>query len=541
MRKLTVLLIAGLMLFSLSGLWANGGKEAAAPAAKVISNEYPPRPAGWTEKDATESFTFQVSAAISVLHPWEGTGNDTTGIVAYTIFDPLIEVAEDGSYIPSLAKSWKFNDDFSQIQINLRDDVYFQSGNKMTADDVIYRFTDIRDNKRYTASSVSGWRPYLGEIEKVNEYSLIIHFVKPMPRFWMLVAQARLEIADSKVWKQMGEAAFWQKPIGTGPYMVEKFDSANSIVKVTLRTDEHGYWGYKEGNKWTNVKNITIQYSPEGQTRLSALRAGEVQMIDTIPTTDKAILEKEGFVVQTMNPNNVVFLQTTSGPGKLFSNQKLREAISLAIDRKLIVDALLNGFGTACPWPARPGDYGYVDKQGYVYNVEKAKQLVKESGYNGQPIDFIYTTTTVNIAAELTQAIQSMAADVGLNLKLRPLEVAMYDEARTQQSYDLSLGAISDDGVQWWKVGAEVIGNDRFKTGYQNDELKALGKQLQTLLDPVKADETYKKVFEIETTTFAPNIYLYWPTIIDAWTQGVTGMLYHKEQFPDLSGIVLNK
>ncbi len=539
MRKLTVLILTVLVLFSAASLWAGGDKEAASKPVTAATGVYPAPPAGWTEADATESFTYQVSSALPILHPWDGGGNDTTGVVAYLIFDPLVRVDEEGNYVPSLATSWEFSADYSQIKLNLRDNVYFQSGNKFSADDVVYRFEDIRDNPNYPASSVRGWRQYLGEIEKVDDLTVIIHFAQPMPRFWMLATQARLMIADSKLWKEMGHDAFWQKPVGTGPYVVDKYDKANSIVKVALRTDEHGYWGYDDGKRWTNVKNITIQYSPEGQTRLAALRAGEVQMVDTIPTTDKAILEGEGFTVQTMNPNNVVFLQTASAPGDIFDNQKLREALSLSLDRELIVDALLSGFGKAANWPSRPGDYGYVDKQGYTFDPERAKQLVKESGYKGEAIDFIYTSSTVNIGGELTQAIQSMAADVGINLKIKPLEVAMYDDARANHDYDLALGAISDDGTMWWKLCAEVIGNDRFNTGFQNAELKALGKQAQTIIDPAKADAVFTEMYNIEMVDYAPNIYLYWPTIINAWDAGVTGMQYHKEQFPDLGGIVL--
>lgn len=502
---------------------------------------YPARPSGWKEADATKSFTYQVSSGLPSLHSWDATGNDTLGVFSYLVFDPLIEIDENGSYLPGLAKSWKFSDDYLEATIELRDDVYFTNGVKMTADDVIYRFEDIRDNQRYTAQQSKPWRPYLGVIDKLGPYSLKIHFKLPMPTWFIRATAPQLGIFCKSALEKVGYDAFWQAPVGTGAYVVKKFDKANGIVDLTLRTDEKGYWGYRASNKWTNIKNIKLQFSPEGQTRLSALRAGEVQMIDTIPTTDKAILEKGGFVVRPMNPKNVVFLQTASAPGDIFDNVKLRQALALSIDRKLIVDSLLSGYGVACTWPCRPSDYGYVNTNAYPFDPEKAKKLVAESGYKGQPIDFIYTASTVNIGNELTQAIQSMAADVGINLKIRPLEVAMYDQARSGHKYDLTLAAISDDLKMWWKIGAEVIGGDRFNTGFQNKQLKELGKQLQSTIDPAKTDQIFKQMYQIETTDFAPNIYLYWPTIINAWTPGITGLVFHLQQYPDLSAVVLLK
>jgi peptide/nickel transport system substrate-binding protein len=264
-----------------------------------------------------------------------------------------------------------------------------------------------------------------------------------------------------------------------------------------------------------------------------------VQVIDQVPTTDKAALERQGYTARVLRPNDVVFLQTASARGDIFDNQKLREALSLCLDRALIVDTLLTGFGIACTEPCRPGDLGYTGTQNIFYNPEKAKQLVAESGYRGQPINFIFTQSTVNIGNELCQAIQSMARDVGINLQIRMLETAIYDQARSNHEYDLCLAAIASSGKLWLKIANDVIGSDRFNTGFQNDRLKQLGKTIGTTVDPVRADELYKQLYAIETTDFAPDIYLYWPTLVTAWNPKVSGILFHFDQKVDLHAVVL--
>ena len=512
------------------------------PAAEEPAAEEPAaeEPAEWAEADATKSFTFHMAEKNPVLDKWTSRTNNAIKVISYLIFDPLIIMDEDGSYQPWLAKAWEFSDDFSSVTFELRDDVYFTNGAQMTADDVMFTFELLRDDAEHKPDNMAkNWRLFIGELEKVDDFSFTLHFTQPMPEFYYQVTDPSTQIICKSAYEEMGYEAFWEHPIGTGPYVVESWDQPNSILKVTLRTDEHGYWGYDYTGLHTNVKDITIANSPEGQTRLASLRAGEVQMINIVPTDEKANLDSEGFTTMVLVPMNAVWLQVNSAPGDILEDQRLREALSLSIDRDLIVETLLSGFATPAHWPSRPGDLGYVDKDGYVYDPEKAKQLVQESGYNGEEIELVYTTSTVNIGNELGQAIQSMAAEVGLNLKITPLESAVYNEARTNHDLDLALAGIGVSGNFWYKPVHDVTGTDRFNTGHQNQELKDLALSLESIIDPVAADAVYRQVYEIQTTTFEAVIYLYFPTYIGAWDSKVTGVMWHQNQFPDLKFLVI--
>jgi len=509
-------------------------------AAAPTTAAAPAKPANWTEASATKSFAYHVSEDIVTLHKWSTTTNNTLRVISYLVFDPLILQDEDGSYKPWLAKSWKFSDDAKSVTFELRDDVYFTDGTKMTADDVIFTIETIRDDKAHAPDSVaSNVRKFIGKLEKTGDFKFTLNLTQPMPEFYYQFTDPVLQVISKSAYEKMGYDAFWQHPVGTGPYVVESYNKPNSIINLTLRTDKNGYWGYRATDRYTNVKNITIKYSPEAQTRLASLRSKEVQMINLVPPTEKANLDKEGFTTQLLTSMNTYFLQVASGPGDIFENQKLREALSLSIDRDVIVKTLLNGYATAARWPARKGDLGYVDKAAIVYDKAKAIQLVKESGYKGEEIDFIYTSAYVNIGNELSQAIQSMAAEVGIKLKIRPLERAVYDEARLKHDFDLVLTSIGYSGNAWYKTAHDLIGMDRFKTGVQNKKLKDLAMSLENIVDEAKADAVYKQIYEIETTEFDPHIYLYWPSNINAWDPKVTGALWHRNQFPDLKFLVI--
>ena len=539
MKKTIVSLVVFLML--VMPLTAGGSKDSGATTTAGNSQAVAVKPANWKESDATKSFSYHVGSAIVSLDKWVATSNNTIQAIEYCIFDPILSRDEDGNLIPWLAKDWKFTDDFMAVTFYLRDDVYFTNGTKFTADDLIFTFERLRDDTtHYAAASVRNWRPYLGTLTKNGDYEVTLNLNMKMPEFSYLIIDPAIGVICKSAYESMDYDTFWRKPIGTGAYVVESWDSANNICKMTLRSDPNGYWGYKAYGTYTNVKNLTVQYSPEGQTRISSLRSGEVQMIEDIPTTSKATLERDGFITQAMRPVNLTFLQTASARGDAFDNQKLREALSLCIDRELIVESLLSGFAIPCTEPCRPGDLGYTGVQNIFYNPERAKQLVAESGYDGRPLNFIFTTSVVNIGNELSQAIQSMAASVGINLRINMLEVAVYDQDRLAHQFDLVLSNIADSGNYWFKIGNNVIGQDRFNTGFQNARLKQLGLDLGDALDPNEADKIYKEMYSIETKEFAPNIYLYFPTRVHSWVRNATGMRFHGAQIPNLHAVVLN-
>jgi peptide/nickel transport system substrate-binding protein len=262
----------------------------------------------------------------TTMDKWAHVANNTTNAICYLVFDPILILDEEGNLRPWIAESYEFAKDDTWVKFKLREDVYFTNGVQLTADDLIFTFERLRDDRQHLPDSVvRNWRNYIGVLEKNDKFTVTLNLSQPMPEFWYLIVDPTFQLICKSAYEQMGYDAFWQHPVGTGAYVVESWDAANSICKMTIRTDEHGYWGYKAANTYTNVKNITIQYSPEGQTRLASLRSGEVHVIDNVPTTDKTTLERQGFRTSVLRPKNAVFLQTASAKGDIFDNQKLRE------------------------------------------------------------------------------------------------------------------------------------------------------------------------------------------------------------------------
>ncbi len=495
------------------------------------------QPDGWTEADAAETLDFHTSSACYTLDGYATVAGDTGYTMTNLVWDTLI-IRDDttGEYESWLAESYEIAADGSSMTFKLRQDAYFSNGGQVTADDAVFSFNRlINDTERIPDNGAKAVRQYVSSIDKTDEFSFVVNFKVPNPEFTYFLCS--FPILCEKAYNEMGYDAYFAAPVGSGPYTVGNFDSANSNATFNLRTDEHGWWGYDYADSYTNVKTINVAYAPEATTRLASLRAGEANIVSDVPTTDADALTADGYKIEVLPATTYVFLQFRCDSGSVFSNRDLREAMSLCIDRKSIVAALLGGYGVAATTNALPGNLGYREDIAYEYNVEKAKELVEKSGYNGEPIKFIYTTSTVSIANELAQAIQSMATEVGINLQVTPLEVAVYDDARSSRDYDMSIASILKSGNMWFKTAAEVIGNDRFNTGLENTELMNLGHEIGTTMDQAKLDELLGKMAGIELTEFEPNIYLYFPTLLYAQDPKVSDVCWHSEHRADLKFI----
>ena len=549
MKRFLALMLAFVLVLS---CFAGCGKkeEAAAPAesqAPVAEIEQAPvaapeAPAEWDESQATETLVMHISSQAHTLSKWETSAGDMLTDLCFLVFDPMLKMYEDGSIGGWLAEEYKMADDSMSIYFKLREDVWFTNGSKFNADDVAFTFEQIlTDTEHYPDSTTKNWRNYVDHVEVTGEYECTMYFKKLMPEFWGLIVDNSTQIIDKETFEEIGWEAYFASPVGTGPYEFTNIDLANSAFELTIRSDEHGWFGFDAYGSYTNVKNIKVMTSSESQTRIASLKTGEVQIIDAVPTSDVPSLVDAGYNIIKMPPNQQVFLEFNCAPGKAFADQKLREALSLVIDREAIVDVLLDGYAFPAETGCLPGNLGYREDVKYSYDVERAKTLVAESTYGGEELEFIYTTSTVAIANELCQYIQQAAAEVGINLKLIPQDVAVFDSERLAGNCDICLSAIVKTANMWYKTAANVIGDDRFKSGYVNEELKALGLEIQSVLDEKVMDEKLAQMYAIQHEDFQPVLYLYYPTLLVATQGNVSGILNHNRHYPDISAVVIGE
>lgn len=335
--------------------------------------------------------------------------------VYHAIYDQLVRVDATGLIEPRLATSWEANAEATQWTFTLRDDATFHDGTPVTAEDVAFSFSTIQANpESRNASYTSG----IDTVTATSDTEVTFTLKAPNAAFLRVVYQ--IGIVPKAVYETLGPDGFAQAPVGSGPYAVVSYTPGVSLVLKAYDS----YWdGARE------VKNLTFIPVADADARVNGLLSGEIDIAAVSPFQLEAFDGSEDVTVAEEPGNQLVFLSFTTGLAPL-GDAQFREAISLAIDRSAIVDKILNGFAT--PGTASslaPTVFGGDASLPTIdLDLERAKELVAASGYDGTPIPFDYPTDG-NIAAssEIAQAIAGQLEAAGINVELKGNDSASHN------------------------------------------------------------------------------------------------------------------
>lgn len=413
--------------------------------------------------------------------------------------DALVEADHMGNYEPWLAEEIQLAEDNMSVTFKLKEGVKFQNGQDFNSYDVKRTFERFQEEPDLILGTK--WSMYVDRVETPEDYTAILYFSQEMPTMYSELSL--LPIIDGETYDEVKEDYF-KLPIGTGPFQVTEYDNTTQVVKLS-RNDE--WWGWTEENK-SNVDTVIYQSVSEDTTRVSSLRAGELDIVDMVPLDNIDVLTSEGFVTDTYESNAFVFMGIGSGEGKIFADKDLREALALSVDSQLIIDSILGG-GVAATWPSFKGHATYEEGHGYEYDLDKAKKLVENAGYDGSEITILMNSAKMTRGTEVAQAIQSMLTDAGFNVTIETLENATYNEKRDAGEYDICLGTTTYTCGEFYIPAVEVNALDTFNTGYENEELTKLGEMAKTLVENDERVENAKNIFAIVMEEQAPNIFLY--------------------------------
>ena len=361
------------------------------------------------------------------MAPYIDPGRDHSNVGShfyYNAFDTLIEkdhTRAESVWKPGLATSWKQLSP-TAMELKLRSGVTFHTGEPMTADDVVYSIERIIHTTfpPYLVRK-KDFVPNFARVEKIDAETIRIHTTKPEPLFETLLNVQQLMIVPKKYLMALtGDAAkdepsdyeaFGLKPVGTGPYKITEFVPGQRVVYE--RHD--GFWGEK-----APYKKVTVKRIPELSARITALKSGEVDIVTNVPPDQIKSIESDAKlkVAGMVTPLfHVVIFNTQHEKMK---NPKLRQALSMAIDRKTLNEALWLGKAVVPSTHTYP-QYGALyapELTTFAYDVAKAKQLVKESGYDGSPIRFDTSAHYYTNGLLAAQAIQEMWAAIGVKTQI---------------------------------------------------------------------------------------------------------------------------
>ncbi|MET3514489.1 peptide/nickel transport system substrate-binding protein [Pseudacidovorax sp. 1753] len=366
--------------------------------------------------------------------------------LALHFWDSLVTSRDGGKLDPGLASSWKSLDDKTwEFKINTA--IKWQDGTPVSADDIVFSFQRARS----VPGSVASYSGALRSVESATAKdpgTLIVKTSTPNPMLPLEIASIYV------VSKHVGEKARTEDynsgkaVVGTGPYKFISYTPGDRTVFERNPT----YWGPKP--QW---EKVTYRFINNGAARTAALLAGDVDVIDKVAVTDVEKLRKDPKVsVYTYPGLRVLLLQPTlrEGPNEFITDNagkvldknpltdlRVRQALSLGINRKAIVDRVLQGTVTEANQWMPKNSFGYnPEVKDIPYNAEQAKKLLAEAGYpQGFQIAIHVPGDRYPQAPETVQAVAQFWSRIGVKTKVEVVPWSVYSGRASKNEYAVSV------------------------------------------------------------------------------------------------------
>lgn len=438
--------------------------------------------------------------------------------ILHSVYEGLVMRDKDFKIAPCLAVSWS-QPDPKTWRFKLRPNVKFHDGSPFTADDVVFSLERVLHPLSNLKSSVQG----VASAKKVDDLTVDLIMSEPNPVLLLHLVNFRIM---SKAWatknnvltpqnhKEKEETFAARNTNGTGPF---KVTARQPDVKTVL--SEYSDWWNKGAADRGNVKEVIWTPVKAPATRIAALLSGELDFVIDPPIQDRERLKRTpGVRLQTGSEPRVYYvafdvfrdeLQYSNVKGKNpFKDARVREAVALAIDLKVIIDKVMRGYG-------RPtGLIVAQEVQGWVKELDpprkpdiaRAKKLLAEAGF---PNGFEVTLDSTNQVpfGEITQAIAPMLAQIGI--KVNPNIIPNPSYSPKLEKFDSSFfvygwGSVTVDSLYVLQSMMHTRTTDKSGDGdanfgrYSNPKLDELINKMKTEADMKKRDALIRDALEIQ-------------------------------------------
>ncbi len=396
-----------------------------------------------------------------------GSSDSSSTQIKHLIYDTMLKQADDGSVAPGLIESWEYQDDLT-LTLHVRQGVKFHNGETLDANDIIYNL------KRAYESEYTNWMVSTVDVANctaVDDYTVEMKLTAPTGA--LLSQLCFLYVVDEQTVE--GGASMEETPIGTGPFVFTEWFRGD---RIDLATNTE-YWGTVP-----SFSTLTMRIITESSSRAMEIESGGVDIALNIAANDMENLDANPDVNLLTTPsysNVFIGMNCSSEP---FNNKTLRQAVSYALDRESIVQAVYSGSGSVATGPIGPTVWGYSpDIEGYTYDVEKAKELMAEAGYS----DGLEITMTVSDSQErvdIAEMVQNQLSQIGITVKVETLENATYLDRIVDASCQMYvLGWVTNTGdadygmYEPFHTGQPTWCNTAVYSNPEVDELLDIGQQ----------------------------------------------------------------
>ena len=536
-----------LVTLALAGAIALSGCGGGSKSAKKVSGKI---------------LTIEMGPEVESIDPALNTTNDGANYLTY-LFDNLLRTDKDGKVVPSLAQKYEVSDDGLTWTFHLRDGLKWSDGSDFTANDFVYSWQRMVDPDvaapyaETVLGMVEGYDEAIGKpdengnqtttpdvtklkVEAPDDKTFVVHMSHPTPYFDKLATFPAL----SPVKKDVVEA----KPdgwtldpktyISTGPFKLAEWKSGSYLM---LEKNEN-YWN-KDAVKLDGIKCLLMG---DQNAAISAYEAGDALMIKDIPTQEITTLQKRPDY--RLDPQIGTYFIDLNNTLDEFKDAKVRQALSLALDRKYISETITAGTYTPAKGfvPQGVSDWDgsswydhltdpsvYINVDDYQGNLAKAKELLKEAGHeNGAGLPtIVYSTNDQSYHKKIAEYLQQVWGELGVKVEVNIVEWKSFTPQRRSGNYQ----AARDGWVMDYNDPSNILqltstGNGNNSSKYSNPEYDALLEKAANEADPQtrfgyfhQAEEMLMRDMGVTPLLYYNEIYLQSDKIKDSYhtTDGI--------------------
>lgn len=479
---------------------------------------------------SASTLNLSMSSSPSRLNPILANDSASSEISDW-LFNGLFKYDKDGTPTVDLAKSYEFKTP-THLIIKLKEDVLWHDNVKFTSKDVIFTYEKIIDPKVF--NSIKSNFQQVKSVKALDDYTIEVIYSQAYFKAletWMVGILPYHILKDEE---NIMTSSFNKNPIGTGSYKLKEFKTAQDIELIANEN-------YFEGKP--KIDKILYKFLPDPNTSFLYLKQKNLDIgglspmqinrqIDDTFKKNYTIIQKPSFAYTYLGFNL---------KDEKFKDIRIRQALSLAIDRQELVDILFFGYGQICNGPFLPNSFAFNDNvKTITQNIEKAKALLKEAGYDeNNPFTFELVTNTGNdIRINTAQILQYQLQKAGVIMKIRVMEwQAFLNTVVHPRNFEtVLLGwalALMPDAYPLWHSSSDKLGGFNL-VSYKNEKVDKLIEKGSETIDKNELGKIYKELFQIISDDL-PYLFLYIPDAITVINKDI------KNIEPSFIGIMHNQ
>ena len=368
------------------------------------------------------SLTIAYNIPVQSWDPTTGPAavNPVLQAVYLAVFDRFIGQAPDLSFEPGLLTDWGFNEDKTKITMTVREGVKWHNGADFTPEDIVWSLE--RAGKPETGNPIQFVWGKIGNFS-IDGQVITADVLQFVPALFKWMAFLTGFVMPKDYYEEVGAEGFEKAPVGTGPYMVDAFEQG-AYVRLKAFPD---YWGEAPA-----FETVTIKFVTDSASRVAEVESGSSDITVNIPYEDyDRLIAKDGLSGEAIPITDIgmIFLNDID----VMTDRNVRLAAHHAIDKQLIIDRLLRGYGVPLSTLEAPGYAAFDESIVVEYDPEKSVELLAASGYSpDNPVKFTIQTTRGFKPKdyEMVQAIVGMWRKVGIEAEIEVYEIAKHYELR---------------------------------------------------------------------------------------------------------------